>query len=177
MVHRWTPWPETIPRNAQIYPRISQHDRQVGTPHVYNGGAALTARRVEIFKHWFIENFKSVGIRADRLSDLRLQTHRIWLETTQQAPLFYDNLHFLKNVSDTFELSIKINNEDEVIQLRMSDLLLASSSSTSSSEDSLYRATGRFCREHVRAGDDAVASCQRSVATFAYHWVMKADLY
>jgi hypothetical protein len=138
----------------------------VGTPHIYSGGAELNAKRRDIFKHWFIESFQSVGIRADTLSDLRVDMHRVWLETTGQPPLFHDNLKFLKNVSDSFELSIVINDELKMIQLRMVDLLHLSSS------DSLSRAIRRFCRKHV-----AVSSCEQSVAVFAYRWVMEANLY
>lgn len=167
---RWTPWPETVPRNAQIYPRISSLDRAVGTPHVYSGKGELDARRAYIFRNWFVESFQSIGTRADRLTDLRVNMHRIWLETTREVPLFHDNSNFLKNVSDWFELSVVIDEAVHTVRLRMSDLLYASPSDS----DPLAKDIKEFCRRHVVEGGE---SCEISVAAFAYRWVMEANLY
>jgi hypothetical protein len=181
MACRWTPWPESIPRNAQIFSRISHHDRQVGTPHIYNGSAALHAKRLDIFKYWFVEKFHDVGIRADKLSDMRLCMHRIWLETTQQSPHFFDNRNVLNNVSDTFDLSIVIDDNVRTIQLHMMDLLYSSSSSSSlpSSVDPISDEIRKFCRQHITDshGNADVRSCQRSVANFAFRWVMESNLF
>ena len=123
----------------------------------------------EIFNKWFVENFQHVGIRSDKLSDLRLGAHKVWMETTREAPLFYDNLNFLKNVSDTFELDIRIDNSTKKIQLSMVDLLHSASS------NSLWQDIKRFCQLNV-AFDD-ISSCLSTVGGYSYNWVLNTTIF
>ena len=88
--YKWAPWPESLSRTLQIFPKISEIDRQVGTPHTFRTAEELENERRRILSSSYISDFSTLGLGEDLYADLRRHHHSFWSEFCRSPP----RLHF-----------------------------------------------------------------------------------
>jgi hypothetical protein len=84
--YKWSPWPESVQRTLQIFPKISQVDRAAGTPHTFRSAEELEDERARILRTKYISDFGVMGLGADLFVDMRRTHHQMWAELCHTPP-------------------------------------------------------------------------------------------